>query len=121
MMAVRNLRRAAVGAARVDGCGPFRSFLQIMLPLARPAVAVLAVFTLISYWGSFLWPPDRGQRRRVEGHRAARRRAVRRPAGTQWNLMMAASMLAMVPTALLVILLQMHLVRGLLVTGLGGR
>ncbi len=41
--------------------------------------------------------------------------------GTQRNLMMAASMLAMVPTALLVILLQKHLVRGLLVTGLGGR
>ena len=41
--------------------------------------------------------------------------------GTQWNLMMAASVLAMLPTVLLVILLQKHLVRGLLVTGLGGR
>ena len=41
--------------------------------------------------------------------------------GTQWNLMMAASVMAMLPTILLVVLLQKHLVRGLLVTGLGGR
>ena len=41
--------------------------------------------------------------------------------GTQWNLMMAASVMAMIPTVLLVVLLQKHLVRGLLVTGLGGR
>jgi hypothetical protein len=41
--------------------------------------------------------------------------------GTRWNLMMAASVLAMIPTVLLVVLLQKHLVRGLLVTALGGR
>jgi multiple sugar transport system permease protein len=41
--------------------------------------------------------------------------------GTQWNLMMAAAMLAMVPSVLLVVLLQRHLTRGLLTTGFGGR
>ena len=43
-------------AARVDGAGPVRSFLQIILPLSKSAVAVLAVFTFLSFWNSYLWP-----------------------------------------------------------------
>ena len=68
-------------AARVDGAGPFRIFFRIMLPLARPALAVLAVFTFIAYWGSFLWPLIVIEQRRDQGHRAARPGAVQRPAG----------------------------------------
>lgn len=108
-------------AARVDGCGPFRAFLRIMLPLARPAIAVLTVFTFISFWGSFLWPliiinsvGDKGTVPLGLAQFVGQQ-------GTQWNLMMAASVMAMIPTVLLVVLLQKHLVRGLLVTGLGGR
>ncbi|WP_427175279.1 carbohydrate ABC transporter permease [Arthrobacter sp. 92] len=108
-------------AAKVDGCGPFRSFLRIMLPLAKPAVAVLAVFTFIGYWGSFLWPliivndvPSKGTVPLGLAQFIGQQ-------GTQWNLMMAASILAMLPTILLVVLLQKHLVGGLLSSGLGGR
>lgn len=108
-------------AARVDGCGPFRSFAQIMMPLARPAVAVLAVFTFIGYWGSFLWPLIIVNNVESKGTVPLGVAQFVGQQGTQWNLMMAASMLAMLPTVLLVILLQKHLVRGLLVTGLGGR
>ncbi|WP_171072267.1 carbohydrate ABC transporter permease [Streptomyces sp. DASNCL29] len=43
-------------AARVDGAGTVRTFLSVMVPLARPTLAVLAVFSFISYWNSFLWP-----------------------------------------------------------------
>lgn len=108
-------------AARVDGCGPFRSFLRIMLPLARPAVAVLAVFTFISYWGSFLWPLIIVNDTNAKGTVPLGVAQFVGQQGTQWNLMMAASMMAMIPTVLLVVMLQKHLVRGLLVTGLGGR
>jgi multiple sugar transport system permease protein len=108
-------------AARVDGCGPFRSFLRIMLPLARPAIAVLTVFTFISFWGSFLWPLIIVNSVTDKGTVPLGLAQFVGQQGTQWNLMMAASILAMIPTVLLVILLQKHLVRGLLVTGLGGR
>ncbi|MFG1817283.1 carbohydrate ABC transporter permease [Kribbella sp. NPDC049174] len=108
-------------AARVDGCGPIRSFLQIMLPLARPAIAVLTVFTFISFWGSFLWPLIIVNSVEDKGTVPLGLAQFIGQQGTQWNLMMAASVLAMLPTVLLVILLQKHLVRGLLVTGLGGR
>ncbi len=108
-------------AARVDGCGPFGSFLRIMLPLARPAIAVLTVFTFISFWGSFLWPLIIINSVEDKGTVPLGLAQFVGQQGTQWNLMMAASMLAMLPTVLLVVLLQKHLVRGLLVTGLGGR
>jgi multiple sugar transport system permease protein len=108
-------------AARVDGCGPFRSFLRIMLPLARPAIAVLTVFTFISFWGSFLWPLIIINSVEDKGTVPLGLAQFVGQQGTQWNLMMAASIMAMIPTVLLVVLLQKHLVRGLLVTGLGGR
>jgi multiple sugar transport system permease protein len=108
-------------AARVDGCGPFASFFRIMLPLARPALAVLTVFTFIGFWGSFLWPLIIVNSVDTKGTVPLGLAQFSGQAGTQWNLMMAASVLAMLPTVLLVILLQKHLVRGLLVTGLGGR
>ncbi len=108
-------------AARVDGCGPFGSFLRIMLPLARPAIAVLTVFTFISFWGSFLWPLIIVNSVAEKGTVPLGLAQFIGQQGTQWNLMMAASVMAMLPTVLLVILLQKHLVRGLLVTGLGGR
>ena len=108
-------------AARVDGCGPFGSFFRIMLPLARPALAVLTVFTFISFWGSFLWPLVIINSVQDKGTVPLGLAQFIGQQGTQWNLMMAASMLAMLPTVLLVVLLQKHLVRGLLVTGLGGR
>ena len=108
-------------AARVDGCGPFRSFLRIMLPLARPAIAVLTVFTFISFWGSFLWPLIIVNSVETKGTVPLGLAQFSGQQGTQWTLMMAASIMAMIPTVLLVILLQKHLVRGLLVTGLGGR
>jgi multiple sugar transport system permease protein len=108
-------------AARVDGCGPFGSFFRIMLPLARPALAVLTVFTFIGFWGSFLWPLIIINSVEDKGTVPLGLAQFVGQQGTQWNLMMAASVLAMLPTVLLVILLQKHLVRGLLVTGLGGR
>ena len=108
-------------AARVDGCGPFGSFLRIMLPLARPAIAVLTVFTFISFWGSFLWPLIIVNSVSDKGTVPLGLAQFIGQQGTQWNLMMAASVLSMLPTILLVVLLQKHLVRGLLVTGLGGR
>ncbi|MEU4194728.1 carbohydrate ABC transporter permease [Kribbella sp. NPDC026611] len=108
-------------AARVDGCGPFGSFFRIMLPLARPALAVLTVFTFISFWGSFLWPLIIINSVEDKGTVPLGLAQFVGQQGTQWNLMMAASILAMIPTVLLVVLLQKHLVRGLLVTGLGGR
>ena len=110
-----------VDSARVDGAGLFSIFSRIMLPLARPALAVLAMFTFIAYWGSFLWPLIVIDTIDVKGTVPLGLNSFMAQQGTQWNLMMAAAMLAMVPSILLVVLLQKNLVRGLLTSGFGGR
>ena len=110
-----------VDSARVDGAGPFSIFLRIMVPLARPAIAVLAMFTFIAYWGSFLWPLIVIDTIEVKGTVPLGLNSFTAQQGTQWNLLMAAAMLAMLPSVLLVVVLQKNLVRGLLTSGFGGR
>ncbi len=110
-----------VDSARVDGAGPFTIFFRIMLPLSRAALSVLAMFTFIAFWGSFLWPLIVIDTIDVKGTVPLGLTTFMAQQGTEWNLMMAAAMLAMVPSVLLVVLLQKHLVRGLLTTGFGGR
>ena len=110
-----------VDSARVDGAGLFNIFFRIMLPLSRPALAVLAMFTFIGYWGSLLWPLIVIDNVDVKGTVPLGLNQFIAQQGTQWNLMMAAAMLDMVPSVLLVVLLQKNLTRGLLTTGFGGR
>ncbi len=108
-------------AAHIDGAGTLRTFLQIMLPLARPTVAVLAVFQFIGYWNGFLWPL-------VIVNDVHEMAPI--PLGLQsflgqnfghWELIMAGSVLAMLPIIVLLILLQKHLIKGIVTSGLGGR
>jgi multiple sugar transport system permease protein len=110
-----------VDSARVDGAGLFNIFFRIMLPLSRPALAVLAMFTFIGYWGSLLWPLIIIDNVNAKGTVPLGLNQFIAQQGTQYHLMMAAAMLAMVPSVLLVVLLQKNLTRGLLTTGFGGR
>lgn len=108
-------------AARVDGAGVVRTFLSVMLPLARPSLAVLAVFTFIAYWNSFLWPLIVINDVNTYGTIPLGLQQFLGQQGSQWHLVMAASVISMVPTTLLLILLQRHLVKGIATSGLGGR
>jgi multiple sugar transport system permease protein len=108
-------------AARVDGAGTVRTFFLVMLPLARPSLAVLAVFTFIAYWNSFLWPLIVVNDVNALGTIPLGLQSFFGQQGSQWHLVMAASVISMVPTVLLLIVLQRHLVRGIVTSGLGGR
>lgn len=108
-------------AARVDGAGVLRTFFAIMLPLARSSLAVLAVFTFIAYWNSFLWPLIAIDDVATYGTVPLGLQQFFGQQGSQWHLVMAASVISMVPTILLLVLLQKHLVRGIVTSGLGGR
>jgi multiple sugar transport system permease protein len=110
-----------VDSARVDGAGLFNIFFRIMLPLSRPALAVLAMFTFIGYWGSLLWPLIVIDNVSVKGTVPLGLNQFIAQQGTQYHLMMAAAMLAMLPSVVLVVVLQKNLTRGLLTTGFGGR
>ncbi|WP_193598718.1 carbohydrate ABC transporter permease [Microbacterium sp. YJN-G] len=108
-------------AARVDGAGPIRSFLQIILPLSTSAIAVLAVFTFLSFWNSYLWPLIVTVDYAAHGTLPVGLASFSGLTGTRWDLQMAASIISMIPTTILVIALQKHLVKGIAMAGLGGR
>ncbi len=104
-------------AARLDGAGPFRFFKDMLLPLSTTSIAALFVIQFIYGWNQYLWPllvttHERmypvviGIKRMIAGGEAA----------NDWNLIMATAMLAMIPPALVVILMQRWFVRGLVDT-----
>jgi sn-glycerol 3-phosphate transport system permease protein len=104
-------------AARIDGAGPMRFFWSILLPLARTQIAALFVILFIYGWNQYLWPLMVTTR---EDHYTAvigiRRLMSGGDAATEWNLVMATSILAMLPPALVVVAMQKWFVRGLVET-----
>ena len=107
-------------AATIDGASRIRILLQVVVPIARPAIAVLAAFTFINYWNSFLWPLIVVNSRDMSTVPLGLNLFLSQN-GNQWHLLMAASAISMLPTVLMVVLLQRHLVRGIALSGLGGR
>jgi multiple sugar transport system permease protein len=107
-------------AAKIDGCGHIRILRNVIIPISAPALAVLAVFTFISYWNSFLWPliiiNDTDKMTVPLGLDLFLGQQ-----GQRWELLMAAATISMIPTVILVLALQKHLVRGIALSGLGGR
>lgn len=106
-------------AARVDGAGEFRIFWQIMLPLVRPALLVMAVFTFLWTWHEFFLPlvflSDTEQYPLSLGLYAFRTRRV-----TEWNLMMAGATLTTLPLIVIFFAAQKYFLEGIKMTGLKG-
>lgn len=118
---MRGIPKELEEAARVDGAGPVRTFLQIIIPLSRAVIAVLAVFTFITFWNSYLWPLIVVSDYANLGTLTIGLASFSGLSGTRWDLQMAASIISMVPTTVLVIALQKHLIKGISMAGLGGR
>ncbi len=103
-----------VEAARVDGAGPMRFFKDILVPMSTTSIAALFVIQFIYGWNQYLWPllmtTDEGMYPVVMG---IKRMISGGDAATEWNAVMATAMLAMIPPALVVILMQKWFVKGL--------
>ena len=106
-----------IEAARIDGAGPMRFFWSILLPLSRTNIAALFVILFILGWNQYLWPllittqesmytVVIGIKRMISGGDAA----------TEWNLVMATAILAMLPPVLVVVVMQRWFVKGLVET-----
>ena len=106
-----------VEAARVDGAGPMRFFKDILLPLSKTSIAALFVIQFIYGWNQYLWPllvttsEDMypvviGIKRMIAGGDAA----------NDWNIVMATALLAMLPPAIVVVVMQKWFVKGLVET-----
>jgi sn-glycerol 3-phosphate transport system permease protein len=103
-----------VEAARIDGAGPLRFFKDVLLPLSSTSIAALFVIQFIYGWNQYLWPllmtTDESMYPVVMG---IKRMISGGDAATEWNSVMATAMLAMIPPALVVILMQRWFVKGL--------
>ena len=107
-------------AARVDGASYFQVWSRIIMPLASPAIATLAVFSFMGAWNSFLWPFIMVNTPEMRTLTVALR-SFQTDYGTEWGLMMAGSLIAMLPMLVIFLMAQRYFVRGIATTGFGGR
>ena len=105
-------------AARVDGAGPMRFFRDVLLPLSMTSIAALFVIQFIYGWNQYLWPLLVTTNRELAPVVVGVTQMISRSgdAATDWNLVMATVMLAMLPPAAVVVLMQRWLVKGLVET-----
>ncbi|MBM3123385.1 MAG: carbohydrate ABC transporter permease [Chloroflexi bacterium] len=106
-------------AARIDGCGQWGIYTNVILPLSKPALATLTTFVFLSNWNSFMWP--------LIVISSPEKKTL--PIGlyafmgqydTEWTLLMAASLVALLPVLLVFVLGQRYFVRGIVMSGLKG-
>jgi sn-glycerol 3-phosphate transport system permease protein len=104
-------------AARIDGAGPMRFFWDVVLPLSRTSIAALFVIMFIYGWNQYLWPllvtTEESMYTTVIG---IKRMITGGDAATEWNLVMATALLAMLPPVLVVVVMQKWFVKGLVDT-----
>jgi len=108
-----------IEAARIDGMSEFGIFWRIALPLVRPALASLAIFSFLGNWNAFLWPLiviQKPEFRTLPVGTAL----FNGEAGTQWGLIMSASSLAVIPVLLVFAFFQKQIIEGIVLTGLKG-
>ena len=108
-------------AARIDGCGFFRTYWLIILPLTKPALATLAIFTFVNTWNSYQWPLIVLAKPKVKTlplllASFQNQSAMRTP----WHLIMAASTFVVVPVLIAFVVGQKYYVRGIVTTGIKG-
>lgn len=108
-----------IDSARIDGCSEFRIYWNIMLPLCKPALATLAIFTFMGSWNEFLWPLIIMTKESMYTLPVALAN-LNGQYNTEWGLLMAASVVVILPVLLLFISLQRYFMRGIALTGIKG-
>lgn len=106
-----------IEAARIDGMGEFKLFLTIILPLTKPALAVLAIFSIIWRWNDFLWPLIVAQDTDMYTLPVAIA-LFNAQLVVPFNLVLAMSVLTILPVIIIFLFLQKSIVTGIAQTGL---
>ena len=115
----RNLPRELADAARIDGCHEFSIYWRIMLPLSKPVLVTIAIFTFLFSWNDFIGPllyinsPDKFTV-------AIGLATFRSVLNTRWDLLMAASSAMTLPVIVLFFFAQRYFIQGIVLTGLKG-
>ncbi|MBN8588705.1 MAG: carbohydrate ABC transporter permease [Rhodothermia bacterium] len=108
-----------IEAARMDGAGEFRTFWSVILPLLRPILVTLALFTFMGTWNDFMWPlilmtDDRNYTLPVA------LAALSREHVQDNEMMMAGSVMTVLPVLMVFLVLQKHYIKGIMMGGVKG-
>ncbi len=107
-------------AARMDGANTWQIYLRVILPLSKPVLATVAIFTFLANWNSFLGPLiylNSLQKMTL----AVGLLAFQGLRGTEWNLMMAAATIMVTPVLIVFFAAQRYFIEGIVTSGFGGR
>ncbi|MEZ4863540.1 MAG: carbohydrate ABC transporter permease [Caldilineaceae bacterium] len=107
-------------AARIDGAGTWQIYTRVILPLSKPVLSTVAIFTFLGNWNSFLGPLiylNSLEKMTL----AVGLRAFQGLRGTEWNLMMAAAAVMMAPVLIVFFAAQRYFIQGIVTSGFGGR
>lgn len=119
----RGLPNELEEAARIDGCGEFRIFWQIMFPLSKPALSTVTILTFIGNWNSFLWPMiciRQDALKTLPVGIAQFMGSVNSNAQFQYGTALAGCCMAVVPTLIVFLALQRYFVEGIASSGIKG-
>jgi multiple sugar transport system permease protein len=107
-------------AARIDGCSEFAIYLRIMLPLAKPALAVVALFQFLFAWNDFLAPMIFLTEPGTFTMALGLQQYQSQHGGSEWHLLMAAALLLVLPIVILFFFTQKTFIQGISTTGMKG-
>ncbi|WP_282202789.1 carbohydrate ABC transporter permease [Kitasatospora fiedleri] len=109
-----------VEAARIDGCGELRTLLRVVLPMAKPAIAAVALFQFFSCWNDYFGPQVYASENPGAWTLSYGLESFKGAHHTNWNLTMAATLLVMAPVIVLFFFAQRAFVEGVTLTGVKG-
>lgn len=106
-----------IESARIDGAGEFRIYARIMLPLARPALAVVAIFSILWRWNDFLWPLLIAQDERLYTLPVALA-LLNGQLVVPYNVVLAMSVMSIIPVLFMFVFMQRQIIQGIAHTGI---
>ena len=116
----RGIPQELDAAARMDGASSFRIWWQIIMPNSAPVIAALAIFVFLGNWNEFLWPlvvTNSPEMRTIPVGLSA----FQGQFNVRWELLMAAAVVAMLPIIVVYLFAQQWFIKGITITGMGGR
>ncbi|MER5865313.1 carbohydrate ABC transporter permease [Kitasatospora sp. NPDC002040] len=109
-----------VEAARIDGCGELRTLLRVVLPMAKPAIAAVALFQFFYCWNDYFGPQIYASNNQDAWTLSYGLATFKAAHHTNWNLTMAATLLVMAPVIVLFFFAQKAFIEGVTLTGVKG-
>ncbi|UNO44153.1 carbohydrate ABC transporter permease [Streptomyces sp. MST-110588] len=111
---------ACLDAAKVDGCGELRTLLRVVLPMARPGIAAVALYQFFYAWNDYFGPQIYASENPAAWTLSYGLESFKGAHHTDWNLTMAATLLVMAPVVLVFFFAQKAFVEGVTLTGVKG-